>query len=69
MDNGKFVVVVVTLVGGQLVKRKRDSFKQSSFAKIANLNSGLIKVKIKVLDDDNTFEYKRGSPIFNARSI
>lgn len=39
---------------------------RAAFAKIAKLNSGLIKVKIKVLNDDKTFEYKHGSPIFNA---
>lgn len=66
VDNGKSVVVVVTDRGG-FSKMGRDiDLSRAAFAKIAKLNSGLIKVKIKVLNDDKTFEYKHGSPIFNA---
>lgn len=67
VDNGKFVVVVVTDRGGFSKMGREIDLSRAAFAKIANLNSGLIKVKIKVLDDDNTFEYKHGSPIFNTR--
>ena len=63
VENDKSVVVVVTDHGG-FSKMRRDI--RAAFAKIAKLNSGLIKVKIKVLNDDKTFEYKHGSPIFNA---
>ena len=66
VDNGKSVVVVVTDRGG-FSKMGRDiDLSRAAFAKIAKLNSGLIKVKIKVLNDDKTFEYKHGSPLFTA---
>ncbi len=48
VDNGKSVVVVVTDRGG-FSKMGRDiDLSRAAFAKIAKLNSGLIKVKIKV---------------------
>ena len=51
---------------GKKYGREIDLSK-ASFAKIANPNEGLIKVKIKVLNEKNTFKYKHGSPVFNAR--
>lgn len=66
VENGKSVVVVVTDRGG-FSKMGRDiDLSRAAFTKIAKLNSGLIKVKIKVLNEDSTFEYKHGSPIFDA---
>ena len=66
VDNGKSVVVVVTDRGG-FTKLGRDiDLSRAAFSKIANLNAGLIKVKIKVISKDKTFRYKHGSPIFTA---
>ena len=67
-ENGKSVVVVVTDRGSFGKKYGREiDLSKASFAKIANPNEGLIKVKIKVLNEKNTFKYKHGSPVFNAR--
>lgn len=66
--NNKSVVVVVTDRGSFNKKYGREiDLSKAAFAKIANTNEGLIKVKIKVLNEKNTFKYKHGSPVFNAR--
>ncbi len=66
--NNKSVVVVVTDRGSFKKKYGRDiDLSHAAFVKIANPNEGLIKVSIKVLNDKNTFKYKHGSPVFNAR--
>lgn len=66
--NNKSVIVVVTDRGAFKKKYGREiDLSKAAFAKIANTNEGLIKVKIKVLNEKNTFRYKHGSPVFNAR--
>lgn len=66
--NNKSVIVVVTDRGSFKKKYGRDiDLSHTAFRKIANPNVGLIKVKIKVLNEKNTFKYKHGDPVFNAR--
>lgn len=67
IDNGKSVIVVVTDRGGFSKMGREIDLSRAAFLKIANPNAGLIKVKIKVLDDDKTFKYKHGSPVFTAK--
>lgn len=67
VDNNKSVIVVVTDRGGFNKLGREIDLSRAAFLKIANLNAGLIKVKIKVLDEDKTFRYKHNSPIFTAQ--
>jgi len=67
-ENNKSVVVVVTDRGSFKKKYGRDiDLSHAAFTKIANPNEGLIKVKISVLNQKNTFKYKHGNPVFTAR--
>lgn len=66
--NKKSVVVVVTDRGSFTKKYGREiDLSKKAFSKIADLDEGLIKVDIKVVNQRHTFRYKHGKPKFTKK--
>ncbi len=57
LSNGKSVVVKINDRGPYVRGRVIDLSKKS-FSKIASIHSGVIHVKVEVIDTSNTFRYK-----------
>ncbi|MBN2695565.1 septal ring lytic transglycosylase RlpA family protein [bacterium] len=57
LKNNKSVVVKVN-DRGPYVRNRVIDLSKSAFKKISSLNSGVIDVKIEILDDSKTFKYK-----------
>ncbi|MGF6907351.1 septal ring lytic transglycosylase RlpA family protein [Fusobacterium sp. PH5-44] len=66
-SNKKSVVVVVTDRGGFGKYKREIDLSKAAFNKIANINQGLIKVKIDVLSKEKTFKSIANSPNFTNK--
>lgn len=66
--NKEFVIVVVTDRGSFTEKYGREiDLSKKAFKKIADIDDGLIKVDIQVVNQKHTFRYKHGKPKFTKR--
>ncbi|MCI6152443.1 septal ring lytic transglycosylase RlpA family protein [Fusobacterium perfoetens] len=66
-ENNKSVKVVVTDRGGFEKYGRTLDLSKKAFSEISSLDKGIINANIKVVNQKNTFKYKKGNPKFTSK--